>query len=207
MSDVRDKEGNPNSLVYQLDDIGSALSEITHAVEIRLPIVTEDKFIREVLPLLQHPWSNNNLQRYLKYVKELTNPLRVAGRGENNETIVKFTVPALYPRPNSTTAGSGAITVEQLILHVRNEHDRGLQRFDHYVGEYLQSIAGHGDIGETVLKPIAFILAYYDKTFVDADGKPLYDLGQGKGGVASKQEYAPLTEDNFVSSGFADEDD
>lgn len=204
---MADKEGHSNSLVYQLDDIGSALNEITHAVEIRMPIITEDRFIAEIIPILQHPWSENNLTKYTRYVKELTNPLRVAGRGEGNKTAILFTVPPLYPRPGSTIAGAGAISVEQLLLYVRNEHDRGLARYDHYVGEYLKSIAGHGDIGEIVLKPIALILARYGKTFVDLMGAPLYELEPGTGGgTATKQNYASQSEDSFSSDGFLDED-
>lgn len=205
MSNPLDKEGAASSSVYNLNDIGSALHEITHAVEIRMPIITEERFIKEVLPLLQHPWSEDNLNLYRRHVKELTNPLRVAGRGENNQTVVLFTVPALYPRPNSTIPKRGDFSAQQLILYVRNEHDRGNHEYDHYVAEYLQAIAGHGDITDEVLKPLALILARYDKTFVDVMGKPLYELGPQTGG-ASKTEYAPRSEDTFASDGFTDED-
>lgn len=205
MSNPLDKEGAPSSNVYNLNDIGSALHEIMHAVDIRMPIITEDRFIKEVLPLLQHPWSEDNLNLYRRHVKELTNPLRVAGRGENNQTVVLFTVPALYPRPNSTIPKRGDFSAQQLILYVRNEHDRGNHEYDHYVAEYLQAIAGHGDITDEVLKPLALILARYDKTFVDVMGKPLYELGPQTGG-AGKTEYAPRSEDTFASDGFTDED-
>lgn len=207
MANVIDKEGVRDSSAYRLDDIGSALSAITHAVEIRLPIVTEDKFIKDVLPILQHPWSEENLLRWLKIVKEPMNPLRVAGKGEGNETVVLFTVPALYPRPASTTSKPGEVSPRQLIDYVKNENDRGNHEYDHYVPEFLFSIAGHGDITEEVLKPLAHILARYDRTFTDIAGKPLYDLGPNKvGGIAGKTEYPPMSGENFVSSGFRDED-
>lgn len=207
MSEFQDKEGARDSSAYRLDDIGSALSQITHAVEIRLPIVTEDKFIKDVLPILQHPWSEDNMLRWLKIVKEPMNPLRVAGKGEGNDTVVLFTVPALYPRPSSTTSRPGEVSPRQLIDYVKNENDRGNHEFDHYVPEFLFSIAGHGDITEEVLKPIALILARYDLTFTDIAGKPLYELGPNTGGSATNK-YAniPLSEDNFVSNGFRDED-
>lgn len=200
-----DKEGAASSQAYQLNDIGSALTAITEAVEIRMPIITEDRFVKEVLPILQHPWTEENLNRYRKYVKELTNPLRVAGRGEGNSTVVLFTVPALYPRPNSTIPKRGDFSAQQLILYVRNEHDRGNHEYDHYVAEYLHAIAGHGDIATEVLKPLALILSRYDKTFVDFNGKPLYELAPGKEG-ATKAGYAPRSEDTFASDGFTDED-
>lgn len=207
MSEFQDKEGARDSSAYRLDDIGSALSQITHAVEIRLPIVTEDKFIKDVLPILQHPWSEDNLLRWLKIVKEPMNPLRVAGKGNGNETVVLFTVPALYPRPASTTSRPGEVSPRQLIDYVKNENDRGNHEFDHYVPEFLFSIAGHGDITEEVLKPIALILARYDLTFTDIAGKPLYELGPNTGGsTVNKHANIPLSEDNFVSSGFRDED-
>lgn len=207
MTDITDKEGIKDTGAYQLDDIGTALSAIRQAVEIRLPIVTEDKFIRDVLPILQHPWSDENLKAWLRIVKEPMNPLRVAGRGEGNETVVLFTVPALYPRPGSTTNQPGMVSARQLIDYVKNENDRGNHEYDHYVPEFLQKIAGHGDITEEVLKPIAMILSRYDLTFTDLMGKPLYDLGPSKGGaVESKTNYAPPSEDSFVSDGFDDED-
>lgn len=201
-----DKEGAASTSLYDLNDIGSALTAITGAVEVRMPIITEDRFIKEVIPLLQHPWTDDNLNQYRKHVKELTNPLRVAGRGEGNETVVLFTVPALYPRPGTTMSKVGDLSPQQLILYVRNEHDRGNHEYDHYVAEYLKAIAGHGDITEDVLKPIALILARYDKTFVDFNGKPLYELGPVTGGGAVKADYAPRSEDTFVSDGFTDED-
>lgn len=206
MSILNDKDGVDDTAAYRLDDIGSALASITHAVEIRMPIITEDKFIRDVLPILQHPWSQTNLERWIKIVKEPMNPLRVAGKGEGNETVVLFTVPALYPRPSSTIAQKGEVTPQQLISYVKNENDRGNHEYDHYVPEFLMSIAGHGEITEDVLRPIALILSRYDLTFVDVMGKPLYELGPEKGASLNKPNYAPLHEDTFTSSGFEDED-
>lgn len=207
MATHNDKEGAPDSSAYRLTDIGSALEAISHAVEIRLPIVTEDVFIRKVIPLLQHPWSEENINAWLDIVKEPMNPLRVAGRGENNETVVLFTVPSWFPRPGTSISKKGDVSIEQIILYLRNENDRGNFGQDHYLAEYLESIAARNTTPEGILSNIAIILSRYDKTFVDLMGKPLYELGPSTGGgVQTKTEYAPRNEDTFVSSGFADED-
>lgn len=202
-----DKEGVRDSSQYQLTDIGSALSAISHAVEIRTPIVTEDVFISKVIPILQHPWSEANTAAWLKLVQEPMNPLRVAGKGEGDETVVLFTVPSWWPRPGTSMANKGAVSVEQIILHLRNENDRGNFSENHYLAEYLDTIAERVSTPESILSTIAIILAKYDKTFVDAVGNPLYELTPGKAtGGALKGKYASITEDSFISNGFEDED-
>lgn len=208
MAAFGDKEGTANTEAYRLTDIGSALEAISHAVEIRLPIVTEDVFIRTVIPILQHPWTDDAVNAWLKIVKEPMNPLRVAGRGENNETVVLFTVPSWFPRPGTSVAKKGDVSIEQIILYLRNENDRGNFSNDHYLAEYLDAIAARDSSAEGILSSIAIILSRYDKTFVDLMGKPLYELTPvAGGGVQSKTEYAPRSEDTFVSTGFADDED
>lgn len=202
-----DKEGLKDSSAYQLNDIGSALDAINHTVEMHKPIVTEAVFIRDVLPLLQHPWSDTNIAKWLKFVHhEPMQGLRVAGRGEGNETVVLFTVPGWFTKPGTSIPKRDHATTAAAVLHVRNEVERGNLSVNQDLAEFLDSIAARNTTSEELLLEIALILARYDKTFTDAIGNPLYELGPSVGGAASKAEYAPRNEDTFISSGFEDED-
>lgn len=155
----------------EIDDV---LERIINNDERQQPIIFEDKFIREVLPLLVHPFSEENLIRYKKYVVELTNPLRVAS---TTHPEILFVVPALYPRPNTTTTSDpNSVSVSHVVDHIARQRERSLENLEHYITEFLTMISGSSPIEMRVLKPLALILARYGRVLEDSEGNPLYSL-------------------------------
>lgn len=168
------------------------------------PIVGEDVFISQVIPLLQRPWNDKNLQLYTRFVVELTAPLRVAGV-RNGETIVLFTVPPLSAAVDTSMARIQDITVAHLVKEAAILRERGTtEPVEQYITEYLNSISQLESIEHRILLPIIAILGVYDKTLLDDDGTPLYTL-DGLG-VKSNNPTSVSTTDTFVSTRYLDED-
>lgn len=170
------------------------------------PIVGEDVFVNQIIPLLQRPWDERNIAIYKRYVHELTMPLRVAGN-INGETAVLFTVPPLHARVDTSMSGIHDITVGHLVEHASLLRHRGTtEPVDKYVAEYLHKISQLVPIEDKLLVPLAGILAYYGKTFVDDGGFPLYSL-DGTAVESKTGNIISLTgSDPFESEGYLDED-
>lgn len=170
------------------------------------PIVAEDVFVNQIIPLLQRPWDERNLTLYKRYVVELTMPLRVAGV-RNGETIVLFTVPPLHAQVDTSMSGIHDITVGHLVEHASLLRHRGTtEPIDKYVTEYLHKISQLVPIEDKLLVPLGGILALYGKTFVDDGGFPLYSLD---GTAVPTKPGDPIQvggENPFESDGYLDED-
>lgn len=188
-------------------EVNRACADILANDERQIPVVAEDVFERQIIPLLQRPWDERNLQLYKRYVVELTMPLRVAGV-RNGETIILFTVPPLHARVDTSMSGIHDITVNHLIEHASLLRLRGTNEpVEEYVAEYLHQISQLVPIEEKLLIPLGAILALYGKTFVDDGGFPLYELdGQPKTATSSTGEVIHLEGDPFQSNGLLDEE-
>lgn len=175
--------------------------------EHQTPIVGEDVFVTQIIPLLQRPWDLKNQDIYRRYVKELTMPLRVAGV-RNGESIVLFTVPPLLARVDTSMGSIHDITVGHFINQADLIRTRGTNEpVDQYISEFLQMVSMSVPIENKTLVPIGAILALYDKTFVDDGGFPLYSLD---GSTVSKDPtingVTKVQADPFESEGYLDED-
>lgn len=175
--------------------------------EHQTPIVGEDVFVTQIIPLLQRPWDLKNQDIYRRYVKELTMPLRVAGV-RNGESIVLFTVPPLLARVDTSMGSIHDITVGHFINQADLIRTRGTNEpVDQYISEFLQMVSMSVPIENKTLVPIGAILALYDKTFVDDGGFPLYSLD---GSTVPKDPtingVTKVQADPFESEGYLDED-
>lgn len=184
-------------------EVMRACNDILANDELQTPIVTEQVFEEQIIPLLQRPWDENNIARYKRYVAELTMPLRVAGV-RDGETIVLFTVPPLHARVDTSMSGIHDITVNHLVEHASMLRHRGTNEpVDKYVTEYLHSISQLVPIEDKLLVPIGAILSLYGKTFLDDGGFPLYSLD---GSPTATGNSVKADEDSFQSDGLMDED-
>lgn len=184
-------------------ELDRAMSDILANDERQTPIVTEDVFISQIIPILQRPCTEDNMRKWRRYVAEPMQPLRVAGI-RDGKTVVLFTIPPLFGRVDTTSPHATGITVNQLVEYasiMRSRHTG--ENVDNYIPEYLTSITNLSTPEQKVLIPIAAILGAYGKTFLDDEGKPMYKLDgvEGSGGTAK-----PVDEVAFVSAGYYDED-
>jgi hypothetical protein len=190
-------------------EVMRACADILSNDERQTPVVAEDVFEHQIVPLLQRPWDENNLARYKRYVVELTMPLRVAGV-RDGKTVTLFTVPPLHARVDtSMSSTNGGITVNHLIEHASMLRHRGTNEpVEQYITEYLHQISQIVPIEEKLLVPVGAILALYGKTFLDDEGNPLYSLDGSPitTTTSSTGEVIQLAGDPFQSDGLLDED-
>lgn len=189
-----------NNLAIDSDSIGEICDTLLAQEELNKPYVFEDVFIRDIIPLLVRPWDPDNLVKYNHYVKELTNELRILSREEKPQLL--DTVPALYPRPTSTMPDSTtAATAGNLAQHLQQERLRSPFPQDHIMTDFLLRISATTPVEESVLKPLARILAKYGRAFEDDDGVPLYSLTEDnlnpKAKVDSLQELVELEQSSY----------
>lgn len=175
-------------LTIDADSIEEICSTILHNEELNKPYVFEDVFIRDVIPLLVRPWDPNNLTKYMKYVKELTNELRVITR--EVEAKVIHVVPAMYPRPVTTMPETNAATAGNLAQHLQLLRLRTPIPQDHIMTDFLIAISSGDPVEDSVLKPLARILAHYGRALEDDDGTPLYRLEDESKTVTSSKEHS-----------------
>lgn len=188
-----------NNLSVDMDSIAEACNAIMENDELMKHYVFEDVFINEIIPLLVRPWDEQNLIKYKDYVKELTNELRIIS---NEKTpVVLHVIPALYPRPSTTSAETNNATVGNLTAHLHQERIRSPFPQDDILTDFLLSISVKQSVEDSVMKPLARILAVYGRAFEDDDGKPLYELknlpqaGQNKINVAEEEGESSFTDD------------
>lgn len=163
-----------DDLSLDTDSIMDACNAILHEVEINKPYVFEPEFIEKVIPLLVRPWDEANLKAYRQYVHELTNELRILSY-EPNPVLIDV-VPALYPRPSTTVADESSATVGNLVTHLQQERVKSPFPQDKLLTDFLAKISIRQSVEETVLRPLAILLAKYGRVFEDDDGNPLYTL-------------------------------
>lgn len=188
-------------------EVMRACADIMANDERQTPVVSEDVFEHQIVPLLQRPWDEKNLAIYKRYVVELTMPLRVAGV-RDGQTVTLFTVPPLHARVDTSMSGIHDITVNHLIEHASMLRVRGTNEpVEKYVAEYLHQISQLVPIEEKLLVPLGAILALYGKTFLDDGHFPLYSLdGTPTTTTSSTGEVIHLEGDPFQSDGLLDED-
>lgn len=198
----------PNYLTGMLvgyQELDRAMNDILANDERQTPIVGEDVFINQIIPILQQPWKEENLRRYRRFVVEPTQSLRVAGV-RDGQTVVLFTIPPLMGRVDTTSPVVNGITVNQLVEYasiMRARHTG--ENVDGNVTEYLHQITNQIPPEQKVLVPIGAILGVYGKTFLDDMGHPLYPL-DGVANPVTGEVPKDKAEVEFVSTGYLDED-
>lgn len=198
----------PNYLTGMLvgnQELERAMADILANDERQTPIVTEDVFINQLIPILQQPWKEENQRKWRRYVAEPMQSLRVAG-GRDGQTVVLFTIPPLFGRVDTTSPVATGITVNQLVEYasiMRSRHTG--ENVDGNVTEYLNEITHQIPPEQKVLVPIGAILGLYGKTFLDDMGHPLYSL-EGVANEVTGVAPRPKDEVEFVSTGYLDEE-
>lgn len=141
--------------------LGDSLNVILESARKELPRISEYQFQREVLGLLQDPFRESNVQRYLPYVRELTNPLLVYQDHPDN---VLFQVPALVAMPGVTIPTRGGYTAENFFVALSRDAELGMN-INHRIAEFMASITHKPDLYQSVLVQIGVILHRYGKHF------------------------------------------
>lgn len=193
----------PDAWVTQ--EIDDALAAIEANDTRQQPIVDENTFINQIIPLLVHPWKEENLVSYKRFVKELHQPLRVAGIVDGVSKVL-FTVPPLYQKPTTSMSAAGDVGVSHLLDYLARERERTPYQSGEVLNEFLVRITG-SPITDGTLRPMALILAQYGRAFEDSDGNPLYSVPGGTHAKkhASSAAHADVDE-GFESDGLIDED-
>lgn len=186
-------------------ELERAMADILSNDERQTPIVTEDVFINQIIPILQRPCTEDSMRKWRRFVSEPMQALRVAGV-RDGKTVVLFTIPPLFGRVDTTSPHVNGITVNQLVEYasiMRSRHTG--ENVDGNVTEYLTEITNQVSPEQKVLVPIAAILGAYGKTFLDDMGHPLYSL-DGVANQVTGELPKPKDETEFVSTGYLDED-
>lgn len=159
MSDNEDR----NQVTREHMDVllGDSLNVILDSARAAQPHISEYQFQREVLGLLQDPFREANLQRYLPYVRELTNSLVVFDGDISN---VLFTVPPLIAMPGATIPLREGMTAENYLRTLSRKADLGLN-INTDIAEFMKSITKFPDVHNDVLVKIGVILTRYGRTF------------------------------------------
>jgi|TARA_B100002019_G_scaffold286201_1_gene296292 hypothetical protein len=148
--------------------VGSWLEEINDEAIRQEPRISEYQFQREVLTLLENPFDANHIDRYSRYVGELTKPLNVMSN--DNQGVILFTVPPLVFPPRPTIAATGGVTAENLFYHLERSKEIGARDINDRVTEFMLSITGFGNLVNDVIMPIREILAKYGRKMVSIPG-------------------------------------
>lgn len=188
-----------DNIALDSDSMDEALNTILKNDELTKHFIFEDEFITNVIPLLVRPWDESNLIKYKKYVLELTNELRIISREPEPKVIA--VVPALYPRVTTSSPDVGKAGVGDLAVHLQREKLRSPFPQDEIMTDFLTTITMTEPVEETVLKPLARILARYGRALEDDDGTPLYSLP----GKQSSVETQGVANDTPYESSYTDE--
>ena len=139
--------------------LGDSMDIILQATQEAIPVIAEDRFINEVLPLLETPFRLESMSRYVSYVGELTNPLRVqAADGE-----ILFEVPAFIQTTGVTIPIKGAATTDHALKDIYGMAERGVDINPH-ITALMRSVTARPDMVERVLNPLDAILKRYGRT-------------------------------------------
>lgn len=154
------------------------LSEINDAAINLEPRISEYQFKREVIGILTNIFHPDTLQRYSRYVGELTKPLNVIS-DEDGKTIL-FTVPPLVMPPRPTIAQSGGVTAENMFYHLSREKELGRHNTNERIASFLIEITGFGNFVTDVIQPIRVILQRYNVEMAPVPGVdfPIQQPGQ-----------------------------
>ncbi|BDR25169.1 hypothetical protein fnug_79 [Pseudomonas phage fnug] len=168
----------PNTRVTDSDNmIMDAMQAMVSIHQKEIPIVHEDVFVKNILPLLECPWAPGALDEYRKYVHELSNPLRVASVN-TKEAVVLFTVPALYPRPSvAISSGENVASISNVMDYYNKEHNRNPRGgFAKEAAQFLERCIYNEPLEKQLLQVLIQILAAYGRVLKNTDGTPLYEL-------------------------------
>lgn len=138
--------------------LDGAMDIILEAADEATPRVTESTFKSTVVSILQRPFHKGHLQAYLRFVKELTNPLHVVS--DDNPREILFTVPALIQSFVPSLPTRGAPNTENAMRAIHAESDRGVD-INPVIAKYLKNITQVKNHGEAVLTPLREILLRY----------------------------------------------
>lgn len=138
--------------------LGDAMDAILESVNEQTPKVTESTFKNNIAVILQRPFHAGHLQAYLRYVKELTNPLAVVS--DDNPKEVLFTVPALIQSFVPSLPGRGAPNTDSAMRAIHSEADRGVD-INPMIASHLRNITKVENHAKTVLDPLREILNRY----------------------------------------------
>lgn len=148
--------------------LGNALQTILSEQQNMMPVISEYQFEREVLGLLENPFTIESVQQYSIYVGELTKPLNVVSNSDRNE--IMFTVPALVQSPITTIPTGSGITADTFMRSLARDMELGGRGTNDKIAMFMIHLTRRPDYLEVVLRPIQAILARYNRTMVDLPG-------------------------------------
>lgn len=164
--------------------LGGSLEAILEATEAEIPRINESRFINEVLPLLERPFYHASLTRYVGYVGELTNELRVVSDEDHSKLL--FTVPALIQTTGVTLPAPGVPTTDTTLRNIYTQADRGVD-INPMIHNFMSKVAARPDMSTKLLDPLKEILARYGRTIdISDENNEMSDLQPKATSVASE---------------------
>lgn len=148
--------------------LGNSLSTILAEQEKMMPRISEYQFQREVLDILENPFTQEALQRYSLYVGELTKPLHVVQN--DDQAITLFIVPALVQTPVTTIPRGNGITPESFLRSLGRDADLGGRNINEKIRLFMTQITRVPNYIQNVILPIQDILAKHGRRMIDLPG-------------------------------------
>jgi hypothetical protein len=143
--------------------LGDSFSTILAETQRFIPVISEYQFQREVLDILVNPYNRDALQRYLPYVGELTQPLRVVDN--NNRELVLFEVPAFMQSPITTMPTANGYSADSFFNSLGRDIDLGAHRVNDKIVNFMETITVTPDYQAVVVQPIRAILNRYGRDY------------------------------------------
>jgi hypothetical protein len=166
-------QGEENdSLDYSALLLGNSMETILESTEAEIPRMPESRFINEVLPLLERPFYHSSMVQYTRFVRELTNALRVHADGNPQEIL--FEVPPFIQTTGVTLPVKGAPTTDTTLRNIYIEADRGVD-VNPIVASFMSRITHRPKLQETLLDPLKKILERYGRVIDISDEKNQID--------------------------------
>lgn len=190
-----DKDMSEESMNYGDLLLGDAMDTILKSVNEQTPRVTEKVFKESVIAILKRPFHAGHLQAYLRYVKELTNPLDVVS--DDNPKDVLFTVPALIQTFLPTLPGKGSPNTDSAMRAIHTEADRGID-INPMIANHLRNITKVENHSKAVLDPLREILNRYGEEIDVSDENDLVrDLPESNNATQVDQTYESSFTDEY----------
>jgi hypothetical protein len=161
-------EDNGQAQSYSDLLLGDSLQAILDATEADIPRISESRFVNEVLPLLERPFYHQSMAAYTRYVKELTNPLRVTEDNDPNKIL--FEVPPFIQTTGVTMPAPGMPTTDTTLRNLYVEAERGVD-VNPVVAQFMSRITRKPELQKTLLDPLKAILERYGRTIDISDEK------------------------------------
>lgn len=141
--------------------LGDSLQTILSEQERYIPVISEYQFEREVLDLLENPFTPDALRRYGVYVGELTKPLRVVSN-DNRDNIL-HEVPAFMQAPITSIPGIRGITADNFLYSLNRDVELGGRHVNEKIKSFMLHITRVPNYVEVVINPLQKILAHYGR--------------------------------------------